>query len=165
MSTLLAWTINSRLGRILSHSIRTSNSIQSHVELDIQLQNFCDMEFNDSQFSITKTMPKEDRRALKMMEESTKLCDGHYEVALPWRVFPPDLPNNKMLAEHHLCLLRTRLMRDQALNRKYSCGGQTVILMAYHKSFRCRSTCLEVHLCQAVRAMVCERLQTTMTNT
>ena len=116
--TLLGWTINGPLGR-MNHSNRTSNRIQSHVELDVQFHNFCEMEFNDSQFSITKEMSQEDRRALKMMEESTKLCDGHYEVALPWRVFPPDLPNNKMLAEHRLCLLKKRLMRDQALHRKY----------------------------------------------
>jgi len=31
----------------------------------------------------------EDKKALRTMEQSVKLQDGHYQVALPWREFPP----------------------------------------------------------------------------
>ena len=117
--TLLGWTINGPLGRA-SKAARTSNRIQSHVVLDQQFVRFCEMEFNDSQFSIEKGLSQDDKRALAIMEDSAELCGGHYEVALPWKVFPPDLPNNKIVAEHRLGLLKKRLLKDPQLHRKYS---------------------------------------------
>ena len=86
----------------MSTSTRTANRIQSSSELNVQFEKFCGMEFNDSQFIIEKTMSQEDRKALSMMEQSVRLRDGHYEVALPWKVFPPDMTNNKMQAEQQL---------------------------------------------------------------
>ena len=117
--TLLGWTINGPLGRA-SKAARTSNRIQSHVVLDQQFVRFCEMEFNDSQFSIEKGLSQDDKRALAIMEDSAELRGGHYEVALPWKVFPPDLPNNKIVAEHRLGLLKKRLLKDPQLHRKYS---------------------------------------------
>lgn len=117
--TLLGWTINGRLGRA-SKAARTSNRIQSHVVLDQQFVRFWEMEFNDSQFSIEKGLSQDDKRALAIMEDSAELRGGHYEVALPWKVFPPDLPNNKIVAEHRLGLLKKRLLKDPQLHRKYS---------------------------------------------
>ena len=117
--TLLGWTINGPLGRP-SKSSRTANRIQSHAVLDQQFVRFCEMEFNDSQFSIEKGLSQDDKRALAIMEESAKLRGCHYEIALPWKVFPPDLPNNKIVAEHRLGLLKKRLLKDLELHRKYS---------------------------------------------
>ena len=66
--TLFGWTINWPLGRMSSFK-----SYREH--LSTQFEKFCEMEFSDSQFT-------------EMMEQSVKLCDGHYEVALPWKFFP-----------------------------------------------------------------------------
>ena len=66
---LLGWTINGPLGRP-SKSSRTANRIQSHAVLDQQFARFCEMEFNDSQFSIEKALLQDDKRALAIMEES-----------------------------------------------------------------------------------------------
>ena len=52
------------------------------------------------------SMSVEDKRALAVMESSAKLVDGHYQVALPWRESVPKLPNNRVLAERRLQLLR-----------------------------------------------------------
>ncbi|PFX28559.1 hypothetical protein AWC38_SpisGene6728 [Stylophora pistillata] len=117
--TLLGWTINGPLGRP-SKSSRTTNRIQCHVLLDQQFARFCEMEFNDSQFSIEKGLSQDDKRALSVMEESAEFRDGHYEIALPWKVFPPGLPNNKLVAERRLALLKKRLVKDPELYRKYS---------------------------------------------
>ena len=46
--------------------------------------------------------------------------EGHYEIALPWRYSPSSLPNNRVLAEHRLKLLRRRLAKDPDLFQKYS---------------------------------------------
>lgn len=87
--TQFGWTINGPLSR-MSNSTRTANRIQSSCELNMQFEKFCEMEFNDSQFDAKKAMSQEDKRALNIMEQSVTLRDGHYEVALPWKVFPPD---------------------------------------------------------------------------
>ena len=119
VQTLLGWTLNGPLGRPNS-SNHTANRIQSHANLNLQFERFCEMEFNDSQFSTEKGMSQEDKRALTIMEESAELRDGHYEIALPWKVFPPELPNNKIVAEHRLGLLKKRLIKDPGLHQKYT---------------------------------------------
>ena len=67
----------------MSSSSRTTNHIQSFADLSTQFEKFCKVELNDSQFTVDKTLSQEDKRALHMMEQSVRLCDGHYEVALP----------------------------------------------------------------------------------
>ena len=119
--TLLGWTLNGPLG-IPNSSNHTANRIQSHANLNLQFERFCEMEFNDSQFSTEKGMSQEDKRALTIMEESAELRDGHYEIALPWKVFPPELPNNKIVAEHRLGLLKKRLIKDPGLH--FDCASK-----------------------------------------
>ena len=75
-------------------------------------------EFNDM-FDCEDSMSVEDKYALKTMEESCKLVDGHYEIAMPWRKGMPCLPNNVALAEARLRHLKRRLDRDVQLLNKY----------------------------------------------
>ena len=51
---------------------------------------------------------------------SKKLKDGHYEMALPWKNYPPSLENNKRLADHRSSLLKKRLQRNPAVLLKYT---------------------------------------------
>ena len=78
------------------------------------------MEFNDSVYILKLEMSVDDSRALGMMEGSVQLKNGHYEVGLPWKNFPPSLPNNRSLAEHRLNLLKRRLLKDPELFSQYS---------------------------------------------
>ena len=89
------------------------------------------MEFNDSQFTVEKTLSQEDKRALHTMEQSVRLRDGHYEAALPWKVFPPNLPNNNMKAEQRLLSLKKRLVRDPELHQKYSAFMEDLLEKGY----------------------------------
>ena len=56
------------------------------------------------------SMSIEDKRALAVMESSAKLVDGHYQLALPWREPAPKLPNNRIMAERRLQLLKKRFL-------------------------------------------------------
>ena len=89
------------------------------------------MEFNDSQFTVEKTLSKEDKRALHTMEQSVRLCDVHYEAALPWKIFPPNLPNNKTQAKQRLLWLNKRLVRDPELHQKYSAFMEDLLKKGY----------------------------------
>lgn len=47
-------------------------------------------------------MSLEDKKALKIMQQSVKLEDGHCQVALLWREFPSFSPYNRSMAERRL---------------------------------------------------------------
>ena len=57
---------------------------------------------------------------MSILESSAKLRSGHYELSLPWKTFPPELPNNHAVAEHRLALLKKRFTKDPELFLKYS---------------------------------------------
>jgi len=56
------------------------------------------------------SMSVEDKEALAIMEQSVKLEDGHYQIALPWRQRPPFLPYDRFMAERRLQRLKNRLL-------------------------------------------------------
>lgn len=128
--TLLGWAINGPLGRNGSAK-RTSNFIRADTALDQQFQRFCNMEFNDSLLDNERAMSLEDKRALNIMESTAVLKEGHYEIAMPWRYSPLCLPNNRVLAEHRLKLLRRRLAKDPVLFQKYSAFIDNLLDRAY----------------------------------
>lgn len=100
--TIFGWAINGPLGRSASLE-RTTNFVQAvDAKLESQFKNFCDLEFNDAEYYNKGALSKDDQRALELMKGSVKLKHGHYEVALPWKRNPPNLPNNRVLAERRL---------------------------------------------------------------
>ena len=78
------------------------------------------MKFYDSLLDNKREMSLDDKSALKIMESSAVHKEGHYEIALPWKYWPSSLPNNRVLADHRLKLLRRRLVKDPDLFQKYS---------------------------------------------
>ena len=54
----------------------------------------------------------DDERALKLIENSCKLLDGHYSISLPWKNNCPKLPNNYTVALSRLKGLGRRLARE-----------------------------------------------------
>ena len=117
--TIFGWVVNGPLGRTQSSPSRTTNFIKADVELSEQLQNYCNMEFNDSVYGEKSSMSQNDKRALQTMQETAILKNGHYEIALPWKNGPPCLENNRPVAEHRLKLLKKRLSKDAELLTKY----------------------------------------------
>ncbi len=107
------------IGKTRQSPAYTANIIHTDTELNRQFEGFCNQEFNDSVYDSSTTMSQEDRRALKIMEETVRKNNGHYEIALPWKNYPPCLQNNKPVAEHRLKLLKKRLDRDPVALGKY----------------------------------------------
>ena len=116
--TALGWVLNGPLGRN-KEKIPAANFIQANQTLEQQFRSYCDLEFNDSKYDAKLTMSQDDRKALGIMEESATMRNGHYEIALPWRNYPPDLHNNKIQAERRLQLLKKRLVKQPGLLGKY----------------------------------------------
>ena len=66
-----------------------------------------------------RTMSFEDKKAVKMMEETVSLVNGHYEVGMLWKDKDVKLPNNRYMALKRMEYLKSRLLRDENLHQKY----------------------------------------------
>lgn len=117
--TLLGWTVNGPLNT-KGNCKPTANFIRADANLHEEFERFCNQEFDDAKMDSNATLSQEDRRALRIMEDTIRLKDAHYQIALPWKKPPPSLPNNRPLAEHRLKLLGKRLEKDNELYEKYS---------------------------------------------
>ena len=118
--TIFGWVINGPLGRN-GTSESTTNFVQAvNVSLEKQFESFCNREFMDTEYSSRPSFSREDNRALEIMSNSVRLNDGHYEIALPWKKVPPELPNNRTMAERRLNFLKKRLEGDPSLMKNYS---------------------------------------------
>ena len=116
--TIFGWVMNGPLGR-KGNQTPTANFIQGDAQLSQQFQQFCNREFSDSIYETKTSMSQNDQRALKIMKDTVKMTNGHYEMALPWRNYPPCLQNNKSLAQHRLGPLKKRLEKDPIMLIKY----------------------------------------------
>ena len=133
--TVLGWVLNGPLGRRTSQA-RTANFVEADVELNQQFERFCDLEFNDSIYDPKTSMSQNDKRALNVMESTAKLTNGHHEIALPWKNYPPCLKNNKSLAENRLKPLKRRLERDPAILVKYKEVMSDLLRKGYARQVR-----------------------------
>ena len=87
--------------------------------MEQQFESYCNLEFNDFKYDAKPIMSQNDHKALRIMEESVMIQNGRYEIALPRKSYPPNLPNNRTQAERHLELLKKRLNKNPELLGKY----------------------------------------------
>ena len=73
----------------------------------------------------------EDHLALKTMESSLTVIDGHYQLGLPWRDETPSLPESRPQAEQRLKGLKRRLERDADFKEKYVCTIEDYIAQGH----------------------------------
>jgi len=104
--TKFGWTLNGPLGRHGHSDVRDVNFVRADEVLSQQFHDFMNFERSKSVPEAISTMSRQDKQALNTYEESARLVDGHYQIAIPWKCHSLDLPNNKLLAEHRLNLLQ-----------------------------------------------------------
>ncbi|KAK0132610.1 Zinc finger MYM-type protein 1 [Merluccius polli] len=63
---------------------------------------------------------REDQRFMKLVQDSAKLVDGHYQVALPLRKSCVNMPNNRKVAEQRALNLKRRFKRDSLFQQQYT---------------------------------------------
>ena len=119
--TVLGWAV---LGPVnvangSSSQVTNVNFVKYGDELsDQQMRQFLRLDDIDMNRSSKKTMSVEDQEALKRMENSVQIVDGHYEIGMLWKSVTPWLPNNKQTAEARLQALKRKLQRDETFHRK-----------------------------------------------
>lgn len=89
------------------------------VTLGHQLEEFWKVESYGIQKTEIEPMSVEDKRAMKVIEDTISKEEGHYQMGLLWKKENPQLPYNRMLAEARLRSLKGRLTRDPELLNRY----------------------------------------------
>ena len=69
---------------------------------DQQMRQFLRLDDINMNRSSKKVMSIEDQEALKRMENSVRIVDGHHEIGMLWKSVTPWLPNSKQMAEPRL---------------------------------------------------------------
>ena len=83
-----------------------------------QLDKLYNTEFHDSLIEET-ALSIDDAEAEKIMVDSAKRVNGHYEISLPFRHGAPSLKNNLEIARKRLDSLKRKLERDENLKKSY----------------------------------------------
>ena len=89
-------------------------------KLHSQVQNFWLTEsFGVSYDKCQNDESEEDRRALRILENTTNLSDGHYEVGMLWKKDKSNLPVNISVARSRFNTLIRQIQRDEKFKEQY----------------------------------------------
>ena len=119
VKTTLGWTASGALPKNeTSHLTVSCNMSMTSDPLADQLRKWWDMETYSSVCNVTGKS-KEEKRALSILEKSTKHNGERYEVGLLWADDEPNLPNNYYSAHQQFMSLEKRLDKDPELKEAY----------------------------------------------
>ena len=121
--TRLGWTVNGPLGgtapadehgrpRISSNRI----SVAKLEELLVQQYN---QDFSELAYDEKQEHSFEDKKFIKVVNESITKKEGHYVIRLPFRQDGICLPNNRKIAEQRTRSLSQRFKKDEAFRNDY----------------------------------------------
>ena len=116
----LGWSILGGSGSVDGRrQFNLHHASSEDVSLNRQLEEFWRIESHGTVKKAFGPMSVEDRKALKIIENTISKVDGHYQMGLLWRQEVPYLPFNRALAEGRLQALKRRFNRDPGLEEKY----------------------------------------------
>ena len=120
------WAVKSKIGWALSGplpakqaaTLATTATSIADDKLANQLSKWWDIESYASNCDVTGHS-KEEQRAIKTLERTTRFNGERYEVGLLWREDEVKLPNNFYSAMGQLKSLERRLQKDETLKKRY----------------------------------------------
>ena len=125
VKTPLGWTIHGLVSSstersVAAHFCGVATSIQrSNEHLEQLFTSYVNQDFNEKTGNETRPSVQ-DKKFLKMMDESVNMKNGHYEVMLPFKDRSFHVPNNRPQAEMYAKRLSHRLKKDDKLHEKYT---------------------------------------------
>ena len=133
--TSLGWTLNGPMQSGNSNDSAVCHFIQADqgpdVRLEAQVEQFWKLDVGQTLAGSLPQMSQDDKRVLDVWNESIKLIDQHYEMDIPFKVTPPELIDNKKMAEKRLQSLGRRLSKDPDLHRLYKTGIEDLLQKGY----------------------------------
>ncbi|XP_071476662.1 uncharacterized protein [Diadema antillarum] len=132
--TALGWALQGPLktgekGDVCAHFI-------SNTALEEQVKRFWTLESTESLCSNEKAMSVNDKRVLKVWNDTVSMSHGHYELPIPFKEEPVKLPDNRHVALCRLESLRKKLQSNVQLHQKYSCEVAALLEKGYAEEVR-----------------------------
>ncbi|CAB4032614.1 Hypothetical predicted protein [Paramuricea clavata] len=118
------------------HLLQRSNTDSEELYLKEQVSRYFKTDGLGVVSDTRKVMSIEDRKALKMMEESATIVDNNYEVGMLWSQNNPQLPNNRYVALKRLQHLKNRLKKDEVVHQKYREKIEEYVKKGYARKLR-----------------------------
>ena len=115
--TILGWTINGPVGPCNAASFISAFIDATDVALDKQVGRFWEIDHDVTHKEIEMSI--EDKEVAELWERKACLNDDHYVLPIPFKSTPPELPDNRHVAERRLSCLGRRLKRDSNLLERY----------------------------------------------
>ena len=129
--TRIGWVVNGPLGRYHQAAHSTSFFVKADTELQQMVENYYNLDFNESIADNSTELSQDERRFMGSMEESTLLKDGHYEIPLPFKDRQYPVPNNRTQAEQWASWLKKRLEKNPRLLDDYKAFVEDIVAKGY----------------------------------
>ena len=129
--TALGWVMNGPIGRAKLAVFSSSNFTSAKPELNIERQLETLWKLEDDDCGDSLGLSSSDRKVLSVWKESVKLVDQHYTMDIPFKERPPELPDNRLMAEHRLLLLGKRLQKNPELSERYTASVHELLEKGY----------------------------------
>ncbi len=136
IKTMLGWTVNGPLGEgccdgpDVYQSAVTINRI-SAVTLDELWKQQFKTDFPECSQEEQPGPSREDCRFLEMVNNTVKLVDSHYSIALPLKDRKISMPNNRNIAEQRTYNLKRRFVKDALFHKDYTAFMNNLISSGY----------------------------------
>ncbi|XP_071804851.1 uncharacterized protein [Asterias amurensis] len=107
------------------------------VALEAQIERFWKL---DTAHALAGSHPRmciNDKRVIDVWDRTLTVVDGHYQIDIPFKLYPPQLPDNRSLADKRLQSLGRRLTKDPELHSRYKDGINDLLERGYAERVPC----------------------------
>ena len=109
--TEFGWTLTGSVAALTPGHMRSVMFVRHADVLHDELKEMWTTEAFGCKFEGQAAQSKTDRKAQEIMERTTTMVDGHYEVGLLWKDADVKMPDNFMMAERRLQQLERNLLK------------------------------------------------------
>ena len=141
MRTALGWTLN---GPIMDNQPSMSSvcnfvhaASDDEVALEAQIERFWKLDTAHALAGSHPRMSINDKRVIDIWDKTLTVVDGHYQMDIPFKLYPPQLPDNRSLADKRLQSLGRRLTKDPELHSRYKAGINDLLERGYAERVPC----------------------------
>jgi hypothetical protein len=120
MRTPLGWTI---CGPVDERRRSSSSCFHAHVDdvdLESQVVKFWKLDDVSAYDHDREAMSMEDRNMIEILERSLQVVDGHYQLDIPFKELPANLPDSRRMAARRLWLLGKKMDKDEKFAQQYT---------------------------------------------
>ena len=123
IKTHFGWALTGSIAGIVptaqQHVMHVHRCTSQEDELNELLQDWWRTESFGASHTMNKESSHDDRRAIRMLEETTRLHDGHFECGFLWKNDEVSLPNNRIGALHRLERTEKSLQKNPEKAKAY----------------------------------------------